>query len=368
MNNIKKTRESNIEMLRIIAIFFILLHHYALYNSLYNLEVSNINKYIGIILFSLGKIGVNIFILITGYFSIQKNFSIKKLIKLWLEVIFYSVGITLIFVISGRVQLNFKEIIKIIFPISFNMYWFITIYIILYVLMPFVNRYANKVNKEQYQKLLFILFVLCVGLYSIMYSSKTYSMNESLPFSNIIFYILVYLIGGYIRLYGIEKIESISCKRTIEYTLLIFCVFIIFLVVSKIIDYKYNKLGNVLFWYTRSNSIFVFILSILTFYSFKKIKLKEIKIINLLASSCFGIYLIQSHTFMAGKKLYKDIIHTEYFVKSPLLIVQAIASIIAIFFIGSCIDLIRQNVIEKRIIKIKKFDKFFDKIDRLFND
>lgn len=78
MNNIKKTRESNIEMLRIIAIFFILLHHYALYNSLYNLEVSNINKYIGIILFSLGKIGVNIFILITGYFSIQKNFSIKN--------------------------------------------------------------------------------------------------------------------------------------------------------------------------------------------------------------------------------------------------------------------------------------------------
>ena len=72
-------------------------------------------------------------------------------------------------------------------------------------------------------------------------------MNESLPLSNIIFYILVYLIGGYIRLYGIEKIENISCKRTIGYTLLIFCVFTIFLTVSEIIDYKYNKLGNVLF-------------------------------------------------------------------------------------------------------------------------
>ncbi len=364
----KKNRDSNIEMLRIIAMLFILFHHYALYNSLYNLDVSNMNKYIGIILFSLGKIGVNIFILITGYFSIKKIFSIKKLIKLWLEVVFYSVGVTFVFAISGKVQLNFKELIKFIFPISFNKYWFITIYIILYTLMPFINRYVKKVNKEQYQKLLVILFFLCVGLYSIMYSSTTYSMNESLPLSNIIFYILVYLIGGYIRLYGIEKIENISCKRTIGYTLLIFCVFTIFLTVSEIIDYKYNKLGNVLFWYTRSNSIFVYILSILTFYSFKKIELKEIKIINLLASSCFGIYLIQSHTFIAGKKLYKDIIHTEYFVKSPLLIVQAIASIIVIYFIGGCIDLVRQKVIEDKIIKIKKFDSFFNKIDKLFND
>ena len=81
--------------------------------------------------------------------------------------------------------------------------------------MPFINRYVNKVNKEQYQKLLFILFILCVGLYSIMYSSTTYSMNESLPLSNIIFYILVYLVGGSIRLYGIEKIENMGCKRTI---------------------------------------------------------------------------------------------------------------------------------------------------------
>lgn len=364
----KKNRDSNIELLRIVAMLFILFHHYALYNSLYNLEISNINKYIGIILFSLGKIGVNIFILITGYFSIQKRFSIKKLIKLWLEVVFYSVGITLMFIMSGKVQLNLKELIKFIFPISFNKYWFITIYIILYILMPFINRYVNKVNKEQYQKLLFILFILCVGLYSIMYSSTAYSMNESLPLSNIIFYVLVYLVGGYIRLYGIEKIENIGCKRTIGCTLLLFCVFIIILVFSKIIDYKYNKLGNVLFWYTRSNSIFVFVLSILTFYSFKKIKLKEIKIINLLASSCFGIYLIQSHAFIAGKKLYKDYIHTGYFVQSPLLIVQAIGSIIVIFFIGSCIDLIRQKFIEKRIMKIKKFNNFFDKMDKFFND
>lgn len=363
----KKSRDSNIELLRIVAMLFILLHHYALYNSLYNLDINNVNKYIGIVLFSLGKIGVNIFILITGYFSIQKKFSIKKLIKLWLEVVFYSVGITFIFAISGRVQLNFKELIKFIFPISFNKYWFITIYLILYLLMPFINGYVNKINREQYKKMLIILFILCVGLYSIMYSSTTYSMNETLPLSNITFYILIYLTGGYIRLYGIEKIENISYKRTIGYTLMLFCVFIIFLTVCKIIDYKYNKLGNVLFWYTRSNSIFVFMLSVLIFYSFKKINLKEIKLINLLASTCFGVYLIQSHSYIAGPKLYKNIIHTGQFIDTPLLIVQAIASIIAIYLVGGCIDLLRQKILEERIIKIKKFDKFFEKVDNLFN-
>lgn len=101
MSNIKKTRDSNIEMLRIIAMFFILFHHYALYNSLYNLEVGNVNKYIGILLFSLGKIGVNIFILITEYF-----------VKSPLLIVQAVVSIIVIFFIGSCIDLIRQNVIE----------------------------------------------------------------------------------------------------------------------------------------------------------------------------------------------------------------------------------------------------------------
>lgn len=364
----KKVRSSNIELLRIVAMVFILFHHYSLYNSLYTLDLGNINKYIGILFFSLGKIGVNIFILITGYFLIQKKFSIKKLIKLWLEVLFYSIGIFLIFCICGKVQLNIKELIKFIFPISYNKYWFITIYLILYILMPIINRYVSKISKEQYKKMIIILFILSVGLYSIMYGTTTYMINETFPFSNMIFYVLIYLVGGYIRLYGIKNLENVSNKKMSSFIFALFLIFMLFLIISQVIDYKWNKLGNVVYWYTRSNSIFIFVLSILIFYIFKNINLKEIKIINLLASTCFGVYLIQSHSFIAGKRLYKEWLHTELFINSPLLIIQAIISIVIIFLGGSCIDLVRQKLLEEKFMRFSKLDNLFKKIDNAFND
>src|SRR5574344_1877581 len=115
----KKDRQSNIELLRILAIIMITLHHFSLYLGLYNNSNLGMEKNIfGIVLFSLGKIGVNIFIIISGYFLIDSKSNIKKIIKLWLEVLFYSVSILIIGELLHINTLSFNDNVKALLPIS----------------------------------------------------------------------------------------------------------------------------------------------------------------------------------------------------------------------------------------------------------
>ena len=96
----KKTRNSNIEIVRIISMIFIVLSHYTVHNGIENASLPlGLNRYI-LEISTLGNIGVILFVLISGYFSIeQKEFKFKKIISLYLQVMFYSTSIYLLFVI-----------------------------------------------------------------------------------------------------------------------------------------------------------------------------------------------------------------------------------------------------------------------------
>lgn len=67
-------RNSNIEMLRIMSMFLIILHHGTLYSGFdFPLQSISISKMCVDILSMGGKIGVSLFILITGYFLSQSE-------------------------------------------------------------------------------------------------------------------------------------------------------------------------------------------------------------------------------------------------------------------------------------------------------
>mgnify|MGYP000113441090 CR=1 FL=1 len=86
-----KIKELNLELLRIISILLIIAHHLAvhtpfIFNNIYI-------KYI-VYFFSLGgKIGVNSFILLTGYVLIDKKMKVKNLFMIWVDVFLYSISI-----------------------------------------------------------------------------------------------------------------------------------------------------------------------------------------------------------------------------------------------------------------------------------
>ena len=116
-----KNRDSNIELYRIVLMLLIIAHHYVVNSGVVELLYANPINFKSVIMFlfgAWGKIGINCFILITGFFMCKSNISIKKFLKLLFEVEFYNIIIYILMTVMGINTINFKQLIKAILPIQ----------------------------------------------------------------------------------------------------------------------------------------------------------------------------------------------------------------------------------------------------------
>lgn len=136
----KAKRNYNIDLLKCVSMLMVISIHlncYGLRNVKYNLYSA-----IGItstLLQSFSIVGVNVFVLITGYFSSVKSITIgkegllgyyKRLIPLWIQVEMYSIGIYLILcaIPQSGITFSIQQLIKQSLPVLTNQYWFFTVY------------------------------------------------------------------------------------------------------------------------------------------------------------------------------------------------------------------------------------------------
>lgn len=105
--SVKKVRNSNLELFRIIVMLLIVAHHYVVNSGLHNVlrDADPSLATISMLLFGAwGKTGINCFIMITGYFMCQSNISLKKLLKLYLQITFYAILFYVIFCWGGIIM------------------------------------------------------------------------------------------------------------------------------------------------------------------------------------------------------------------------------------------------------------------------
>lgn len=121
--NSGKVRDSSLELLRIISMVLIIMHHYALHGG-FNLNVLpfGANKVFIEFLMVGGKLGVNCFIMITGYFMVNSKITIKKLINLICKVTIYSFVIQVVFIAFHLVPFSYSSLFEALFPILFGKY------------------------------------------------------------------------------------------------------------------------------------------------------------------------------------------------------------------------------------------------------
>lgn len=358
--NIKEARDSNIELLRIVSMIMIIVHHFELFAGCSNIGNLSLNSYVEIMIYSLGKLGVNIFVIISGYFLINSQFNIKKVIKLWLQIFFYSVSIMIILKMLNIVNFNNRETVKYFLPISYKKYWFASTYMYLYMIFPFLNKFAHSIDKKTYKVLLILLTIMFSGIYSVIYKSNSFETGTG-TFETLAWFIFLYMLAGYIRIYGIKFLEN--KKKNIIITIILMIIFLTILFTSHYVYIKYGKLKNIINYYTRMNSIFLLLLAITIFYIFKNIKIKNNKIINLIARNSFAVYLIHEHEALR-KPMWKfvKVILAKYTNEYAIIFI----CIIAFFTIATITEIVRR-LLEKCILKIKILEKIFNKCDTLMN-
>lgn len=346
----KKMRSSNLELLRIVSMFFIVSSHFGVHGGFNLMEKPFIINKIIVQLNSAGKFGVNLFVLITGYFLITGKFSLKKLINLMFETWFYSIFIMLIFLIFPLgINVGIKSVIKSCLPIIYSSYWFITTYIILYIFVPFINSFINKISQKEYLKLLFLLIMFCSFI-------PTFT-KATFAFSDLSYFLLLYLVGGYIRLYPNKYTEKTVLNFL--YGIVFYLLICISIIVFDALGEKYQIFSRGATYFFGQQSFPLFISSVGIFLGFKNLKIKNIKIINMISSTTLGIYLIHDNFFVREFLWLKFFKVSEHFYDKYLLF-YSLKIILLVFFVCMIIDFIRQ-ILFKYTINIF-LEKYFDKI------
>ena len=278
---------------------------------------------------SYGKLGVVIFVMISGYFSCKSKFNLKRLLLLIAEVVFYSLAWYAISLYRGDVAYSAAELFKRVFVVFFSRYWFFTCYLALSLVSPVINLAIKGMDRKMH------LIVCIVGgvIYALVASFSSGYMYRN----DLITFIYLYIVAAYLRLYG-GKLDIIY-----DIIGLIFSVgagWIIYFLNEKITwEYEFNPFAN-----QSATNLFIAIFLILIC---KKAKPHHNKFVNYIAASSFGVYLIHDNEFRRTIwwKLFKNF---EYAMKTPQEFIAHMFMAVAIVFVaGTIIDVIRREVLER---------------------
>lgn len=187
-------RQSNFELLRIVAMFMVLGVH-ANYLSLGRPSVAdtlcdstNALTRDMLEMFCLGC--VDIFVLISGWFGIR--FSLKGLAGFFFQGLYFVVLVSTAGILSGQISFSKTVVMDCLF-INPATGWFIREYAILYILSPALNACADKLSKRGLDTLLVLFFVFQTLFGLLNFTNDGYNFGA---------FIGLYLLARRVKLYG----------------------------------------------------------------------------------------------------------------------------------------------------------------------
>ena len=351
----KKERQLNYELLRIMAMIMIVCLHYLSKGGLLGDPARadmTATGYTAWLVEALCLVAVNVYVLISGYFGVntagsqmdndQRSFLevLKRPLRVWRQVFFYSMGIGLIALVIGAQQFDLYQFFSYCFPIVTEHYWFATSYVVLCLLMPFLN--AGVMHLKQRET-----GYLIAGLLVIFSVSKTV-IPMQLPWDkygyDLIWFIILYLTGAYLRRYEIKWLKSRfrAIALYLGSAVVIFVSFIVIRVfylmagrLEDLINYGYTY--NYLFCYTGAIGLF------LAFAQNQEGSLSERfrKPIELFSKATFGVYLIHEH--MNIRNEWPKWFHCEAQLGNTVLgfLTHMILTVLAVYLFCTGIELMR---------------------------
>lgn len=343
----------NIELLRVISMLMIVYHHYYHHSGWEFPNYFSTRTIFLRIVGTFGKVGVVIFVLITGYFYSQQSFKIKKIFQLsniarWYSI--FSIGIVY-FLIDRNFHLSVQEIITAIFPIEYQTYWFLTPYIFVLLLNPFFKNYLVSLEREKKLRATVILIIVLhiPSFIGIMSQTEGYFIPN-----NFIVFIYIVMVGDLIKSYQNELL-TIYFKYVV-----LFFLFSLILIIYKaiiyqpfIIEYLPKMPG---FFLTDTESINALVFSSTLFIIIMKLKIRGQSLVLLISPLVFDVYLLHDNKFIRPL-IWGTIFNNKAFFYSSDLFIRSLLEPILVFSVCLFFAFIRIrvfNILTRYLYTVKR--------------
>ncbi|MBP3813067.1 MAG: acyltransferase [Butyrivibrio sp.] len=366
-----KKRNASFELLRIIAMLMIIVLHYNIHSdSLLKLgEPAMGVQLFAALLESFAITGVNVYVFLSGYFLSQLQTRPSRILQLLAQVYFYTIVISLAMIIVGTYVVHSgNSVFKIgqyLFPISSEHYWFVTAYLIMFVLSPIMNAAVNTLSRKQLKwSILGLLVWFCFikSIVPVMFATDHYGYDYG-------WFICLYLIAAYIRKYDV--VLFYNAKRSALVFVLSCLLGYAITVAVHYINLKTGRLNYYATVPTHFNFIFTLTGSLGLFSLFRYYRMKEgplAQVSRFVGPLTFGVYLLHMHLEIRDRwVVWMEHLMGEIPTESVILFAwHLVRSVVIVFLAGIFVDWIRKMIFDflGRVLhdtwlfkKIRQWDK-----------
>ncbi len=346
-----KKRDANFELLRIIAMFMIIVLHYNIHaDVLLKLgEPSTGVQLFATFLESFCITGVNVYVFLSGYFLSQSLVRPSRVFKLLAQIYFYTIVISLAMIVVGTYVVHSENSVfkmgQYLFPISSEHYWFVTAYLIMFVMSPIMNAAVNALSRKQLKWSiigLLVWFCFIKSIVPVMFATDHYGYDYG-------WFLCLYLIAAYIRKYDVLLFDD--AKKSFLVFLGSCLMNFIIIVAVHYINLRTGRLNYYATVPTHYNYFFTLTGSLGLFSFFRFYRMKEgivADIARFAGPLTFGVYLLHMHYEIRDRWVeWMEHLMGDVPTESVLLFGwHLLRSVLIVFLAGIFVDWIRKMIFD----------------------
>lgn len=281
-------------------------------------------------------VAVNCFALLSGYFQCTSQFKLKRVLSTWVQVAVYSVGFYVVVKILFGGSSAFA-LLKSALPVITDQYWFVTAYLLMYIVSPFLNSMIAAMGK----RLHFLCCCVLLGIFSVAHNlAYVYDFGDVDGGYAFLWFCILYIVAAYIRLH-----VPVEAKHRSRGLLVYGCCALGVGVARFVAHYVTTALfGTPMltsFFYSY-NSILVVPASVGLFMAMRTVKVEGVgaKLVGFFAPLAFGVYLIHDHP--AVRPALWSILKPYAFAQSPWMVPYALVCVVGIFLVCCLVEWVRR--------------------------
>ncbi|WP_084105002.1 acyltransferase [Demequina sp. NBRC 110056] len=335
-------RNSSIEALRIVAMLGIVAHHYAVHGGVMSVTFDKDAAVTLSVVSAFGKWGVDLFVLVGAYFMVRSPSRGKALASIYAQVLPISLLILAAFLVAAPETVGLHDIKRSVLPVIFGQYWFVTAYVILVLIAPYLAIVATAITRVQLGRL------IAVGV--VLWSLLTMIDGVWLNVSDLGWFVLLFFIAAYMRLHPLPGTRRAWIGATLVTGMLLTAG----MAAATTLRWNATGLPEDLGWprwlISGQYSPVALAFAVALFGAVLKSRERHSRVVNYWAAAAFGVYLIHDNPLVRGW-IWSDLVDTPRAAAQDWLALHAIGASIAVYVACSVIIFILQPIVLNPALK-----------------
>ena len=330
----RTSRNYGIDLMRVISILGVVCLHVLGHGGILYSAHSPINFSAMWFLELLCYPAVNCFVLISGfvgYRGMRWFPKIKSIVSLFFVVLFYSVGITVLFKVLFPASVGTGALVKSFFPVLTTQYWFFTAYVGMFLLSPILNMCVQAMRARH----ACIVLATVAGLGAFSLWNDAFSLLKGY---SVIWFGLMYLTGAILKKFDVASL--VSKRGWLAVSITAFMITWLSKVSFHFINIPFLNSRDEIFVAYSSPTVMLAAIGLVCLFSKVTVKPSLFKTVEFFAVSSFSVYLIHDNVFVR-KYVISHIVEWIGGFNTLVVLLCVTGIVVGIFMICTVIDKLR---------------------------